>query len=87
LISTAENSRLNPSAKSLLDADNIYSESCFIINTWTSVGCSYCSQALFSKYQQELEPAIATTPGIPDIRIHLGPEIKDGALVLSKKCD
>jgi hypothetical protein len=84
LISTAENSRLNPSAKSLPDADNIYSERvASIINTWTSVGWSHCSQTLFPKYQQELEPAIATTPGNPDIRIHLGP---NGALVLSKMC-
>jgi hypothetical protein len=45
------------------------------------MGWSYCSQTLFPKHQQELEPAIATTPGIPDIRIHLRP---DGALVFSR---
>jgi hypothetical protein len=34
---------------------------------------------------RNIEPAIATTPGIPDITIRHEPELKDGALALSKK--
>jgi hypothetical protein len=34
---------------------------------------------------RNIEPAIATTPGIPDISIRHEPELKDGALALSKK--
>jgi hypothetical protein len=34
---------------------------------------------------RNIEPAIATTPGIPDISISHEPELKDGALALSKK--
>ena len=34
---------------------------------------------------KNIEPAIATTPGIPDISIRHEPELKDGALALSKK--
>jgi hypothetical protein len=34
---------------------------------------------------RNIEPAVSTTPGIPDISIHHEPELKDGALELSKK--
>src|SRR5918995_7232911 len=34
---------------------------------------------------RNIEPAISTTPGIPDISIHHEPEIKGGLLELKKK--
>src|ERR671919_1648802 len=34
---------------------------------------------------RNVEPAVSTTPGIPDISIRHEPELKDGALALSKK--
>jgi hypothetical protein len=34
---------------------------------------------------RNVEPYVSTTPGIPDISIHHEPELKDGALALSKK--
>jgi DNA-directed RNA polymerase subunit RPC12/RpoP len=34
---------------------------------------------------RNIEPAVSTTPGIPDISIRHEPELKDGALALSKK--
>jgi hypothetical protein len=34
---------------------------------------------------RNIEPVVATTPGIPDVRIRHEPELKDGAFALSKK--
>ena len=34
---------------------------------------------------RNIEPCVSTTPGIPDVSIRHEPELKDGALALSKK--